>query len=51
MRLLVAGPPASGKGTQCRALCERFGLVHVSAGDLLRAALRDGNLSVSAAGM
>jgi len=28
--------PGSGKGTQCAKLVEEFGLVHLSAGDLLR---------------
>lgn len=33
----VMGGPGSGKGTQCSRLVERFGMVHLSAGDLLRA--------------
>ena len=35
--ILIAGPPACGKSTQCAKLLSRFGLVHVAAGDLLRA--------------
>ena len=35
-RLVVIGPPASGKGTQAQLLCERFDWVHVSVGDILR---------------
>ncbi|KAK9825426.1 hypothetical protein WJX81_005362 [Elliptochloris bilobata] len=33
---MIAGAPAAGKGTQCQRIVEKFGLVHVSAGDLLR---------------
>jgi 2-phosphoglycerate kinase len=32
----VMGGPGSGKGTQCARLVERYGMVHLSAGDLLR---------------
>ncbi len=34
--ILLAGGPASGKGTQAEMLRERFGVVHISTGDLLR---------------
>jgi len=47
--LMIAGAPASGKGTQCKLLVERRGVVHVSAGDLLRAEVaastENGNLA------
>ena len=33
----VMGGPGSGKGTQCARLVDHFGMVHLSAGDLLRA--------------
>lgn len=35
-RVVIAGPPAGGKGTQCEAIVARYGLVHISTGDLLR---------------
>jgi adenylate kinase len=34
--LILFGPPGSGKGTQSERLIERFGLKHLSTGDLLR---------------
>jgi len=37
MKLLLIGPPGSGKGTQGQLLSDRFGLMHIAAGDLLRA--------------
>lgn len=35
--LVLFGPPGSGKGTQSEKLVEKYGLVHLSTGDLLRA--------------
>jgi len=34
--IVVTGPPAGGKGTQCKLLAERFGLIHLGVGDLVR---------------
>lgn len=41
MRLLLIGAPGSGKGTQATLLAERFGIAHISSGDLLRQHVRD----------
>lgn len=42
MRIALLGPPGSGKGTQGVVLRETYGIPHVSSGDLLRAAVREG---------
>ncbi len=42
MRLVLFGPPGAGKGTQARKLSARYGIPHVSTGDMLRAAVAGG---------
>ena len=40
--VVICGAPASGKGTQCEMIKSEFGLVHLSTGDILRAAVQEG---------
>jgi adenylate kinase len=39
--LILFGPPGSGKGTQSERLVEKYGLVHLSTGNLLRAEIAE----------
>ena len=41
MRLLMIGAPGAGKGTQAERLAARFGIAHISSGDLLRQHVKD----------
>jgi adenylate kinase len=41
--LIIAGPPAGGKGTQCELIAKKYGVVHISTGDVLRAAVSRGS--------
>ena len=36
MRVVLLGAPGAGKGTQCKRIVERYGLLHLSSGDILR---------------
>lgn len=42
MRLVFLGPPGSGKGTQAKILAEKKSVSHISTGDVLRSAVKNG---------
>jgi len=41
--VFVLGGPGAGKGTQCQNIVNKFGFIHLSAGDLLRAEMNSGS--------
>ena len=43
-KLLFLGPPGAGKGTQANLFCKKYGLIHLSTGDLLREEVSSGSV-------
>ncbi|GFR46375.1 hypothetical protein Agub_g7957 [Astrephomene gubernaculifera] len=42
LKVMISGAPAAGKGTQCAKIIEKYGLVHISVGDILRDEVKNG---------
>ncbi|MBA2540044.1 MAG: nucleoside monophosphate kinase, partial [Deltaproteobacteria bacterium] len=42
MRMILVGPPGAGKGTQAARLVDTFKIIHISSGDIFRAAVKEG---------
>ena len=40
--MIICGAPGCGKGTQCELLKEKYGVHHISTGDVLRANVKEG---------
>lgn len=43
MRLVIFGRQGAGKGTQCNRIVDHYGVIHLSTGDMFRAAVADGS--------
>jgi adenylate kinase len=44
VNVVLIGPPGCGKGTQAVRIAEKYGIPHISTGEILRSAVRDGSV-------
>ena len=42
MRIIMLGAPGAGKGTQAKMIADKYGVPHVSTGDIFRANIKEG---------
>ena len=42
VNIVLSGPPGAGKGTQSKILCQKYNLVHIATGDLIRKEIAEG---------
>lgn len=42
LRLILLGPPGAGKGTQATRICQKYGIPHISTGDIFRKNIKEG---------
>ena len=42
MKIIMLGAPGAGKGTQAKMIAEKYGIPHISTGDIFRSNIKDG---------